>query len=157
MLLKLIVLLTLVPLVELYLLVQLTIWSGSFWITVGLIVGTGVVGAALARMEGLRVVRSMQEEIGAGRLPTDHMLDGVLILVAGALLLTPGLLTDAAGFLLLIPPSRAIIRRVVKQWARRQMEAGRITFETQSGFRAVHDEPPPGFPPLEDDEARGGS
>ena len=76
MLFKLILLLTVVPIIELYLLVKLTQLWGSFWLTVAVIVGTGVIGAALARREGLRVLSRMQEQIARAELPADSLLDG---------------------------------------------------------------------------------
>ena len=107
MLLKLMLLLTLVPIAELYLLVRLTPCWGGFGVTVAVIILTGVLGAALARMEGLRVLTNARREFAAGRLPADSLLDGVLILIAAALLVTPGVMTDIAGLLLLAPVSRA--------------------------------------------------
>jgi len=148
---KLILLLTLVPLVELLLLVRLTQLWGSFWLTVGVILGTGLLGAVLARREGLRVFSHVREQLARGELPADALLDGVLILLAAALLVTPGLLTDACGFLLLIPPSRSLIRRMVKKWARRKIQAGTMHVYTAADFGPIQDTPPPGSPPLEDD------
>lgn len=103
--LRLLLLFTTVPLVELALL----LWIGArigVLPTVALILVTGVVGASLARLQGLATWRRFQAALAAGRLPGSELLEGLLILVAGALLLTPGILTDAAGFLLLVPPAR---------------------------------------------------
>jgi len=151
MLFKLIILLTVVPLVELLLLVRLT-EATSFLLTVCVVLGTGVLGAALARLEGLRVLGRMQEQMRRGVLPADSLFDGVLILLAAALLVTPGLLTDACGFLLLIPPTRRLLRRAAKAWVMRRMAAGQVEFFRAGGFGPIHDEPPPGAPPLEDEE-----
>ena len=111
MLLRLLLLFTLVPLAELALL----LWIGGrigLLATVTLILVTGALGAALARRQGLATWRRFQEALAAGRLPGRELLEGLLILVAAALLLTPGVLTDAAGFLLLVPPARRwIVRR----------------------------------------------
>jgi UPF0716 protein FxsA len=101
-----------VPMVEMVLLIQLGQLVG-LWPTLALIVVTGMLGAALARREGLRVWRDVQREMQAGRMPTASLVDGLLILVAGAVLLTPGLLTDAVGFFLLIPGGRRVVRRFV--------------------------------------------
>lgn len=151
MLLKLIILLTVVPFVELYLLVKLTEWWGSFWLTVALIVGTGIVGGVLARHEGLRVLSRIRASLGRGEIPTDALLDGLLILIAGAFLITPGVITDGLGLLLLVAPSRALARGVLKRWISRRMREGEVTFFGARGFRPVQDEPPPGAPPLEDE------
>jgi UPF0716 protein FxsA len=96
---------TVIPLAELWLLIQ--IWEAtSFSFTVVLVLLTGVVGAGLARLEGLRVVRNIQSEVGRGGVPGRELLEGAMILVAGVLLVTPGVMTDAVGFLILIGPVR---------------------------------------------------
>jgi len=95
---KLILLLTVVPLVELYVLFKIAVWT-HFWVTVLIILGTGALGAVIARMQGLMVLRRMQQELSEGKIPAVSILDGVMILVAAALLVTPGLLTDTAGFI----------------------------------------------------------
>jgi UPF0716 protein FxsA len=109
MFLRLFLLLTLLPITELVLLLKLSAWT-SWPFTIAVVVLTGVVGASLARRQGWQTVARMQEELAAGRVPTDSLLDGILILAAGAALVTPGLLTDATGFLLLIPPVRRWVR-----------------------------------------------
>jgi UPF0716 protein FxsA len=116
-LLKLLFLFIAVPLVELGLLLylaDLTDWR----LTLGLVIVTGLVGTLLARREGFRTYRVIRQELSAGRLPGESMLDAVLIFFAGALLLTPGILTDAFGFTLLIPWFRALYRRRLKSWFR---------------------------------------
>jgi UPF0716 protein FxsA len=109
------VLFTAVPLVELTLLLylaELTDWR----FTLGLVLVTGVVGTVLARREGFRTYRRIQEELQAGRVPGASMVDAIMIFVAGALLLTPGILTDALGVTLLIPGCRAYYRRRLMSW-----------------------------------------
>lgn len=110
MLLRLLLLFTLVPLAELYLLIRLGRYIGV-GATVAIVIGTGVVGAWLTRMQGLRVLRELRQRIESGQMPTGPLIDGLLILVAGAVLLTPGLITDACGFLLLTPRFRAVVHR----------------------------------------------
>jgi UPF0716 protein FxsA len=112
MFLRLLLLFTVVPLIELYLLIKI---GGVIGVvpTIAIVIGTGVLGAWLARWQGLAVLRRISEEMAAGRLPTDALIDGLLILVAAAVLLTPGLLTDSLGFVLLVPASRALVRKVV--------------------------------------------
>lgn len=110
MFLRLLLLFTVVPLVELTLLVYLGQEVG-LWPTIALVLGTGILGAWLAKLQGLLVLRQVQGELARGRLPTDALVDGALILVAGTLLLTPGLITDLWGFVLLVPPGRALARR----------------------------------------------
>jgi len=128
---RLLLLFTAVPALELILLIQLGRHVG-FWPTAALVLGTGVVGAWLARREGLKVFRAVSTEMAEGRMPTDHLLDGLLILMAGAVLLTPGLLTDAVGFFLLAPPGRRLIRTAVsKAISERITTTGPVTMEGQ--------------------------
>ncbi len=114
MLAKLLLLFTLVPLAELLLLLYIADKT-SFWFTVGLILVTGITGAALARWQGLRTIARIRDEFSQGRPPAGALVDGLLILIAGALLITPGLLTDVVGFSLLIPPIRTAIKRRVRK------------------------------------------
>ena len=118
---RLLLLFTAVPLLELALL----LWIGRHLgvaATILLVLGTGVLGAWLARSEGLRALYRVREEMAGGRLPAEALLDGLLILVAGAVLLTPGLLTDLAGFALLLPPTRRVVRRALAERLRRALE-----------------------------------
>ena len=98
------------PAVELALLIELggRLGTGP---TLGLIAVTGIVGAWLARRQGLQVLGEVQREIGEGRLPAGALVDGLLILIAGALLVTPGVLTDVFGFLCLTPLFRGVLKR----------------------------------------------
>ncbi len=98
-----------IPLIELYLLLVVGDWIGA-WPTVGLVIVTGVIGATLARMQGLKVFGDIQFDLSVGNVPTDNLLSGALVLAAGLLLITPGLLTDVAGFAMLVPSVR---RRIV--------------------------------------------
>jgi UPF0716 protein FxsA len=114
---RLLVLFTVVPLVELALLLylaELTDWR----FTLGLVIVTGLIGTVLARREGFRTYRVIRQELAAGRIPGASMFDAVMIFIAGALLLTPGILTDAFGFTLLLPPCRAYYRRRLIAWFR---------------------------------------
>jgi UPF0716 protein FxsA len=99
-----------VPLIELVILVKLGGMLGLLP-TIALVVVTGLAGASLARSQGLRVLFQIREEMAAGRMPVDRMLDGLLILIAGVLLLTPGLLTDVAGLAMLVPGPRGVVKR----------------------------------------------
>jgi UPF0716 protein FxsA len=113
MFLRLLLLFTVVPLVELFLLVKLGTVIG-IGPTVLIVITTGVLGAWLARWQGLGVLRRLTQDLNEGRLPADALIDGILILIAGAVLLTPGLITDALGFVLLIPQSRIFVRRLIR-------------------------------------------
>ena len=113
------------PIAELALLV----WLGGligFWPTMGLVVVTGVAGAALARASGVKVLTQIRAEVAAGRMPVGHMLDGALVLTGGLLLLTPGLLSDIVGLALLVPGSRTLIRGIVQRKLQRLVETRRV-------------------------------
>ena len=119
MLARLILALTVIPLVELLILLKLA-EAVSWGPTIALVIVTGVVGAALARREGVRALARIQEVANSGQAPTLPMVEAVMILVAGVVLVTPGILTDLAGFVLLIPPfRRRIARRAVDAISRR--------------------------------------
>jgi UPF0716 protein FxsA len=109
---RLFLLFTLVPLVEIFLLAWIAEQT-NWLVTLLLILLPGLLGAWLARREGLRCLRVVREEMARGQMPAASLLDGLMILVAGALLVTPGVLTDLAGFALLIPPVRRLVRRVL--------------------------------------------
>ncbi len=110
MLLHLLLLFTLVPIAEIFVLIRISevIEVGP---TIALIIFTGVVGAALARREGLRTLLKIQESMSKGVMPTTELVEGMMIFAAGAMLVTPGVLTDALGFSLLIPPIRVFMRK----------------------------------------------
>jgi UPF0716 protein FxsA len=109
-LLRLLLLFTLIPLVELALLFWISEQTGWLF-TLGLVIVTGVVGATLARQQGLRCWLEVQRQMAEGQLPAEPILDGLMLLVAGAVLITPGVLTDLVGFALLVPPVRKLVRR----------------------------------------------
>lgn len=118
---RLFLLFTLVPLVELGLLIKIGNFVGVLP-TIALVVFTGALGAWLARSQGLKTLHRVQQEWAGGQIPTDALLDGMLILVAGAVLLTPGLLTDLAGFFLLTPFGRGKVRTAVTNYFRRRAQ-----------------------------------
>jgi UPF0716 protein FxsA len=130
-----------IPILELVLLVQLGQIVGLLP-TLALVVLTGVAGATLARAEGLRVFWAFQKELASGRLPGQSLQDekelasgrlpgqslqdGIAVLVGGAFLLTPGILTDLAGFALLLPVSRRWIQGRVRRSLERRIRAGSV-------------------------------
>jgi len=127
MLLKLILIFTIVPFIELSLLIELGSVIGTLP-TILVVVITGVIGAFMARIAGLSVLFKIQENLRQGIFPRDEFFDGVLILIGGAFLLTPGLLTDALGFFLLLPPGRSVVKRWLQEILKRRMDSGEITF-----------------------------
>ena len=103
-----------IPIIELYLLIQL----GArivFAPTLGLIVLTGILGASLARQQGLSTLARIQNELKNGRPPTDELIEGAMIVVGGIVLLTPGILTDLFGFALMLPKFRKSIASSLKK------------------------------------------
>lgn len=129
---RLLLLFTAIPLVELYLLIEIGSVIGNLN-TLLLVLGTGALGAFLARLEGLRTLRAIQRNLSQGTVPAEKMLDGVIILVAGILLITPGILTDSCGFLMLIPTTR----NAFKRWLRRRFDraTARVRIVTPGGPR----------------------
>ena len=109
MLLKLFLAFTIIPVVEIYLLIEIGSVFGVFT-SIALVVFTGFLGAYLARIQGLQTLFRIQESLREGRMPSSELLDGLLIGIAGLVLLTPGFLTDTAGFVLLIPSTRNAIK-----------------------------------------------
>lgn len=126
---RLALLFVIVPVIELALLIQIGQVVGLLP-TVALVVFTGVTGAWLARAEGLRVFFQFQREIASGRLPGQSLLDGISVLVGGAFLLTPGVLTDVVGFSLLLPVTRHWIQRRVRKRLERGIADGTIRVVT---------------------------
>jgi len=118
-----VLLFTLVPIVELALLVGLGRQVGLVP-TLVLCASTGFLGAWLARWQGWRTWMAAQTSLAEGRFPTEQILDGALLLVGGVVLLTPGLMTDALGFTLLLPPGRALIKSGLRRWWERQQRHG---------------------------------
>ncbi|MCH7527539.1 MAG: FxsA family protein [Planctomycetes bacterium] len=112
MFLLLLILFVTVPLVELALLIRIA-QAIDLLPTIILVVVTGIVGAALARREGLKTWTRVQADLADGRMPTAEIIDAFLILVAGVLLVTPGIITDLVGFSLLVPPIRNFYKRKV--------------------------------------------
>ena len=110
-----ILLLVFVPLVELILLHQL-VQSWGLAETILLVLVTGVVGVGLARQQGLKAWKAVHTQLASGQSPSAEIMDGVMILIAGAFLMTPGLLTDTVGFSLLIPLARRLLRAKLVAW-----------------------------------------
>jgi UPF0716 protein FxsA len=125
-----------VPLLELFILIQLGQLIG-LWPTIGLVVLTGFAGAALARLEGLRTLWNIQGELGRGHLPGNALFDGLAILVGGALLLTPGILTDLLGFSFLLPHTRRVLLGRIRRSLEERLKAGTIQMTYGSGFPGV--------------------
>ncbi|HEX7050429.1 MAG TPA: FxsA family protein [Longimicrobiales bacterium] len=118
-----------VPFLELAILVKLGTVVGV-WPTLALVLGTGALGAVLARSQGTRVLREIQAELAAGRMPAGRLLDGAMILAGGILLLTPGLLSDLSGLALLVPLTRTWFKRKLRNRFERMLRAGQVSVVT---------------------------
>lgn len=156
-----VLLLIVAPLVELYVIIQVAQVIGG-WETVALLVLESMVGAWLLKRQGLSTLTRMSQAVDQGRVPGKELADGLLILVAGALMLAPGFIGDVIGFLLLLPPTRALVRRPLLKHVEKGGQ-GRFFTMAAGGrgrfvgsFRAgtvydatAHDAPPADRPRLE--------
>lgn len=121
----LILLFTVIPIIELSILIKIGQHLGAAS-AIGIVILTGVIGAYLAKMQGLRILYRIKEDLNQGIMPTDKLFDGVLILCSGILLITPGLLTDIVGFLGLIPLTRNLFKRWLKGKAEDFISQGKV-------------------------------
>ncbi len=121
---KLLLAFTLIPVVELYLLIKIgtVIGAGA---TVFLILLSGIAGAALARSQGLKVLSEIHDTASRGQIPGDQLLQGLLVLIGGFTLLTPGFITDLLGLSMIFPPSRRFYTRTVRNYIFKQIQSGR--------------------------------
>ncbi|WP_066292517.1 FxsA family protein [Bacillus sp. FJAT-29937] len=104
--------------------------SGNFigvWPTIGIILFTGVLGAYLAKKQGLETIRRAREQMSYGRMPGEAILDGISVLIGGILLLIPGFITDIAGLLFLAPPTKSLFKKLMIKWFRKWMDRNTFT------------------------------
>jgi UPF0716 protein FxsA len=129
----------LVPIAELYVIVQV---AGAIGVpeTILVLIGMSLLGAWLARIAGVSVLYRLQRTVRAGRVPSVEIVDGALVLLAGALMITPGFLSDLLAIFLLLPPSRALVRGVVLRRIR-----------ARGGLFAMVTSMPTGAKPADDD------
>ncbi len=125
---KLLILLIVVPVVELYILIEIGQQIGAFT-TIGIIVLTGIIGAYLVKNQGFMILRKIQHDLSQGILPGDSLLQGIIILAGGIFLLTPGFITDIIGFIFLIPISREIVKKYLLIWLKRKIDSGNINID----------------------------
>ena len=128
MFLKLLILFISVPIIELFLLIEVG-KKISWELTVLIIFITAIIGARLTKIQGSQTIRNVQSALRMGKIPHREVLDGLMILVAGAILLTPGFLTDFVGFCLLIPKLRSYLREFLKNFLKNKM-----IVRTSAGF-----------------------
>ncbi len=127
MFLRLLGLFILLPIVELGILIQVGEWIG-LGPTLGIVIVTGFLGATLARRQGLRTWLAIQGELRQGQVPAGAMVDGLLILIGGIVLLTPGILTDLFGFTLLVPATRRRLKEGLRHRFERAVQRGDAGF-----------------------------
>lgn len=122
---RLLLLFTIVPLIELYILIKIGSYIGGLN-TVLLVVATALLGAFLARLEGLRTLQQIQSSLSQGQIPAEELIDGVLILVGGIMLITPGVLTDLFALVLLFPFTRTYFKRWLRRRFDRMVSSGSV-------------------------------
>lgn len=128
--LRLILLFTIIPLIELFLLIQIGKHLGALP-TIAIVFITGIAGGLLARSQGLNIYRNIKKDLQDGIVPTESLLDGLFILIAGTLLITPGLITDILGFLIMIPVFRRWLKRQLTRKFHKMFEARKYQFYYQ--------------------------
>ncbi|MDX9861083.1 MAG: FxsA family protein [Rhodospirillales bacterium] len=133
-----------VPIVEIAVFIKVGGWIGLAP-TIATVVLTALIGTALLRRQGLATLMKVRENLAAGRLPVAEMFDGLCLLLAGALLLTPGFVTDAVGFLLFVPPVRAAVGRWLSAYL---LSSGRVHVHADGPMAGGGPSRPPGGPPI---------
>ena len=129
---RLLLLCTVVPLVELYILIKIGSYIGGLN-TILLVVMTAMLGAFLARLQGLRTLRQIQLSLSHGQIPAEELIDGVLILVGGIMLITPGVLTDLLALVLLFPFTRVYFKRWLRRRFDRMVLSGNVRLHYHRG------------------------
>jgi UPF0716 protein FxsA len=124
-LLRLFILFTVVPIIEVYLIIKAGQVIGPLP-TVLLLLAISATGAWLVRAQGFQTMRNIQSELATGRLPAGPLMDGAMVLAGGVLLLTPGFFTDLVGLFFLIPPTRLLIKRFIGSWLQQRLDRGTI-------------------------------
>jgi UPF0716 protein FxsA len=143
---RLMVLFVIVPLVELILLIKIGKLIGAAN-TILIVIITGIVGAAFARQQGAGVLLSIRDSLAKGEIPGNQMLHGVMILVGGIFLITPGFLTDLAGLLLLVPFSRIIIGHYLLKYFRKRLRQQTFRVQTIEDIEEDEDQDDDNNPP----------
>ena len=124
---KLLILFVIVPVTELYILIEVGKKIGSLT-TIGIIILTGIIGAYLVKSQGFMILRKIQNDLNEGIMPGDSLIQGAIILAGGILLLTPGFVTDILGFIFLIPVSRNIVKKYLLKWLKGKIKEGNFYY-----------------------------
>lgn len=142
------------PLVDLWLLFRIGEWL-TFGPTLACVILTGVVGAAIAKRQGVSTIARIQQELAEGRMPTTQLGEGILILLAAAVLITPGFITDAFGLLLLVPPIRRLFLKAVTAYFASRIQVTTMHPGDADGFSPFVQVRSVGFDDRLDDDAAG--
>jgi len=120
---KLLILFVIIPVTELYILIEMGKRIGSLT-TISIIIFTGILGAYLVKNQGFMILKKIQNDLNDGIMPGDSLIQGAIILAGGILLLTPGFVTDILGFIFLIPVSRNIVKKYLLKWLKGKIKDG---------------------------------
>jgi UPF0716 protein FxsA len=119
---KLFLIFALIPVIELSLLIKIGSIIGTFN-TIAIVILTAIIGAYLVKLEGLGIMYRIQQNMQEGIFPAEELINGMMILMAGALLLTPGFFTDVIGFLMVFPVSRRVIKRIARHYIEKKISS----------------------------------
>jgi len=125
---KLLLLFIIIPVIELYILIEIGEKIGV-WLTIGVIVLTGALGAYLVKSQGFYILKKIQIDLKEGILPGDSLVQALIILVGGVLLITPGFFTDIIGFICLIPVGRLVIKNYLLKWLKNKIKEGSFYYK----------------------------
>lgn len=125
---KLLLLFIIVPIVEIYVLIEIGRKIGT-WPTIGIIILTGILGAYLVKSQGFLILRKIQNDLNEGILPGDSLIQGAIILAGGILLITPGFITDTIGFVFLIPTGREVVKKYLLKWLKGKIREGNFYYK----------------------------
>jgi len=124
---KLLILFVIVPITELYILIEVGKKIGSLT-TIGIIILTGIIGAYLVKNQGFMILKKIQNDLNEGIMPGDSLIQGAIILAGGIFLLTPGFVTDIIGFIFLIPVSRRVVKKYLLKWLKGKIKEGNFYY-----------------------------
>ena len=124
---KLLILFIIVPVIELYILIEVGKKIGSLSV-IGIIILTGILGAYLVKSQGFMILKKIQNDIDEGILPGNSLIQGAIILAGGILLLTPGFITDIVGFIFLMPFTRKVVKNYLLKWLKGKIKEGNFYY-----------------------------
>jgi len=125
---KLLILFVIIPVTELYILIEVGERIGSLT-TISIIIFTGILGAYLVKNQGFMILKKIQNDLNDGIMPGDSLIQGAIILTGGILLLTPGFVTDILGFIFLMPVSRNIVKKYLLKWLKGKIEKSNVYYK----------------------------